>query len=171
MPSVKLRAILPKGVLQPGYIARAVRNKLVDEGRIVQRALKGTVATWRNPPEFEMTQRVAPTESRAISVTVSPAGDPEAVKHFRHVNDGTAIRWALMHPDFRPKTTPGKLKAGSGSPPFDPIARGKSEMFRPRPGIVARNFTVIIHDSRQPKFSAAVRAAIARALAKRGSTP
>lgn len=171
MPLVKLKAILPKGVLQPREVARAVRNKLVDEGRIVQRALRGTVGTWRNAPTFEMTQHVAPTQGQAIYVTVSPAGDPEAVRHFKFVNDGTAVRWAVMSKDFRPKTTPGKLKAGPGKPPADPVLRGRSQMFSPRPGIVARKFTFIIKADRQPKFSTAVRAALARAMAKRGPTP
>lgn len=165
---VKARAILPKGVLQPGVIAREVRNKLVDEGRIVQRALRGTVKTWRNKPDFTMKQRVAPTESREVSVTVSPSGNQDAVDHFRWVNKGTQVRWALMSRDFRPKTSPDSLKAGPGKPPADPLLRGRSQMFAPRPGIQARNFTVKIKKERQPKFSAAVRAAIQKGLAKRG---
>lgn len=171
MPAVRLKAILPKGVLQPGAVARAVRNKVVDEGRIVERRLASTVATWRNAPKFKATQRVAPSESRAVSVTVSPAGDPEAVQHWIYVNDGTTVRWALMDPKFKPKTAPGQLKAGPGNPPFDPVLRGRKQMFAPRPGIQARNFTVLVKDERQKPFSNAVREAIRRTLARRGSTP
>lgn len=168
MPFVRLRAILPKGQLQDKVIARFVRNKVVDEGRILERALTATVSTWRDAPTFKAKQRVAPSQGPSVSVTVAAGGSAEAVDHFKFVNAGTAIRWAVMHPDFKPKTSPNSLRAGPGSPPFDPIVRGRRNMFRARPGIVARNFTVKIKQDRQPKFSAAIRAAIRRGLAVRG---
>lgn len=168
MSLVRAKAILPKGHLQAGVIANEVRRKVIDEGRIIQRALRGTVKTWRNKPTFLMTQQVAPTRSKDVYVLVFAAGDAEAVEHFRYVNEGTAIRWALMSRDFRPKTKPGSLVAGAGMAPFDPVLRGRSQMFASRPGIVARHFTKTIQADRHPKFSAAVRAAIQRGLEKRG---
>jgi len=159
---VRAKAILPKGQLQPGVIATEVRNQVTTEGRRIQRLLEGTVKTWRNKPSFVPVQRVAPTQSRVVSVTVRAGGNAQAVDHFGKVNNGTTYRISVMSPRFRPKTTPGSLRAGPGHPPFDPVGFGLS------PGIKARHFTQQIHDLRQPEFSRNVRAAIQRGIRKRG---
>lgn len=109
----------------------AVTNRLTkvmrDGAEKIKKELENSVKDWRTPVQFNLQ-----IDKRGDAFTMTVFTDNEI---FRFVNDGTAIRYATMTPDFIPKTHPGTLmsRAGRGG-----LAYVNKKV--PRPGIEARNF-------------------------------
>lgn len=130
-----------------------VTEELQAVGEDMQKDFEKTTATWNNPPTFGVEQ----TPNRYVRVTTDSA-------IYRYLDLGTRVRYATMSPDFVSKTKPDWIssRAGRGRVLF--INRN-----HPRPGILARNFTVIIVKRRQPHVVTRVRGRLHRGLEAAGT--
>jgi len=119
-----IKVTIPKNLLgNPASITRAIQNTLTMSAKNVEIDFKVTTQTWDTKPAFK-------TEKEVFSRTVSTDS-----KIYGFVNDGTSVRYALMSPDFLPKTRPGWIGSGMGSGRVLKI-----DKTHPRPGIKARGF-------------------------------
>lgn len=158
------KAIGKKLKFDPGIIAIEVRNEVEKQGRAVAASYRETVEHWEgDKPIFGVTKRqVAPSRTRDVELTVGVKGGTEfGSDKWTWLDEGTKVRWAVMHPRFRRKTTPNTTKTRQGAHP-EPTLRGMKSMQFPRPGIKARNWTRIIVNRHTPSFRRAVRLAVIR---------
>lgn len=100
-----------------------------------------TTATWNQQPTFTP----QPT-ARGWTIVVDPAFP------YGWVNKGTRVRYALMSKDWKSKTKPNVIASYRGSGKMLFVSRK-----RPRPGIVARNFSDIILKRVQARAAGYVR--------------
>jgi hypothetical protein len=163
--AVMLKAIKP-AALRVDQIRLEILNALRAEGREVVKEHEKTVATWQNErPKFEF---LIGLSGGNASVLVGPTGDDKGVQKWNWLNQGTRIRWALMSRDWQSKTTPRFVGAGRGQGRVL-IAGRRAMMARgipARPGIIAREWTVLIQERRKDKFRSRLIDALQRARAK-----
>jgi hypothetical protein len=127
---------------------QAALEKSMDESALlIQTAFQLTVSTWSDQPKFEIKK----TETSRIISTTN--------KNYSFVNQGTAVRYATMTPDFAAKSQAGfaGAQAGAGGVLF--INRNF-----PRPGIKARKFDKLIRDKYEQIVSAQFRKIIGAAI-------
>lgn len=149
-------ASIPVDPLSERAVRGSVLRALQLIGDSAQKDFKKTVTHWRDKPTFEKPViRYAKGNPRIQIVTVSDK--------WKWLNYGTKVRWAIMHKDFRPKTTPGRFVSGKGSPPYDPVWRGYS-MGAPQPGIEPRGWTEMAKRKYRPIARKALREALSRAV-------
>lgn len=115
-------------------VRRANRATAEDLGKQALRLFRGTTRTWREQPEFTVETEASGDEITVLAGTDNPI--------YGYLDRGTSVRYALMSPDWRSKTTPGSLQAGSGAGRVIVINRN-----RPRPGIKARRFSDKIRET------------------------
>ena len=101
----------------------------IDTARDARDDLEQLVSTWNHSVTFSVGE--IPRTSRS-SVTIRISTND---KIFGYLNDGTAVRYATMTPDFMPKTSVGSLYSTTGRGGKWYVSR-KHE----RDGIEARNF-------------------------------
>lgn len=119
----------------------AAQKALAVEARQQIRLFQRTTAYWRHKPIFNW-------DIELLGDTMQLRVYTEDKVYF-FLNYGTVVRYATMHPRFRPKTNPGSLRSGRGNPPYDPIYVSRKV---PRSGIQARHWTDMIFDQRRPIF-------------------
>ena len=163
--SLSAKVIKPKR-LQIDAIRLEILNELRKEGTEHKKLLQQTVSTWKGEkPAFETL--IGLDKSNAIVIT-GPVGSTEAVNKFRWLDEGTKIRWAVMSPDWKSKTSVGAFKAGNGRGRV--LIAGRRAMtrrgIRPRPGIKARGWTAKITKQRKVPFRRNLIAAMNRAASK-----
>lgn len=135
---IKIEPILPRGKLKLFDMSagrRAKEDALSELGDEAQALFEKTVETWDDKPEFTVK-----TLKNAVSVSTSS-------KIYSYIDKGTSVRYATMTPDFSPKTRVRVIAS----------ARGRGGVVRvdkrhPKPGIEAREFSVIIQERMQKKF-------------------
>jgi len=118
----------------PGVVERAMGEFTRQEAIPLFEKATGT---WINQPTFEAQQT-----PRGWKVDVDP------VFPFGWVDRGTRVRYATLSRDWRSKSKPNVIAAYAGRGRVLFISRK-----RPRPGIVARNFTTTITMRLQPKVA------------------
>lgn len=121
---------------------------LKQEGKEEVLLFSETTATWKNEPGFGT--EVSSTSNKAQAVT-GPVGSELQVNKWLWLNLGTRVRHALMSGNWRSKTMPGALRSGGGAGRVVRV----SKRIR-RPGIKAREWTILIAKSRQKPFAALV---------------
>ena len=123
----KARVIIPKSVLaDPRSIARAVENTLTGTAKNVKVDFDVTTQTWKDRPLFTI-------EASPGKRIVSTRSDI-----YRFVSRGTRVRYAVMTPDFAPKTRTGYIGSNVGKGGMAFIGK------KPLPGIKAREFEPVI---------------------------
>lgn len=137
-------------------------RELKAQGKATEKEFDKTVATWSgDKPSFESITDITKGDA---SVLTGPTGSTKALRKFKYLDEGTAIRWALMSSDWKSKTKPGKLKSGRGK--GRPVLIGRRAMQKrnipPRPGIEAREWTPLIQKRRKPKFTRGMVSAMQR---------
>lgn len=135
-----------------------ILEALKQEGKEEVPLFGETTAPWKNPPGFGT--EVSSTSSKAQAIT-GPIGSELQVNKWLWLNSGTRVRHALMSGNWRSKTTPGVLRSGGGSGKVVRV----SKRIR-RPGIKAREWTILIAKSRQKPFAVLMGNHIERATAK-----
>jgi hypothetical protein len=142
--NLKLDIKVPRDLLPDAdELERILENALTMTAKAVKVDFDTTTKTWNTRPEFQIARgkflRTVFTEDA----------------NYGFVNDGTTVRYALMSPDFKAKTTPGFIgsKAGAG----DLIIVNRNH---PRPGIKARKFDEAIADKWEKEFPIQVQRAI-----------
>lgn len=149
---VAMKAIKPKR-LKVDAIRLEILNALRKEGTVHRKELQKTTATWKGEkPKFESLFGLTGEDA---TVVTGPTGSDKAVDKWVWLNDGTKIRWALMSSDWRSKTRPRRFKSGRGAGRV--VVAGKRYMqahnIRPRPGIKAREWTVLLTKRRKRPFT------------------
>jgi hypothetical protein len=121
-----------------------------------------TTDTWKGEkPEFK--SAISLKQPGPTLVVEPSGGSPEGVKKWNWLNKGTKVRYAVMSPDFRPKTRTRFIGSGAG--------RGKMLFVskkHPMPGIKAREWTEEITRIWMPKFKRRMEQAMQDAARKSG---
>lgn len=149
---VAMKAIKPKR-LKVDAIRREIEIELMEEGRTHRDELDKTTKTWKGEkPKFDS---LLDHEGGDLIVVTGPTGSDRAVNKWLWLNNGTKIRWALMSRDWRSKTTPRQFKSGRGAGRV--VVAGRRYMqahgIPPRPGIEAREWTVLLSKRRKQPFT------------------
>lgn len=147
--AVRLQPITPDNLqrINPAAIRRDIKRALQAESEQHRRMFKQATSTWNNPPTFSRrTEDTGDTISSILSTKSVP---------FAYVELGTKVRYMHMSRDFTPKSTPGSLRARTGS------GRAVGLGF-PRPGIQARGFRNVIAKKREGILAAKIAAIIIR---------
>lgn len=142
---VTVRVVTPKKNVQPDKIRLRLLSMLDKIARNARRDMLQTTIGWENRKNVKFT----------ISKILRKTGQDESLvgfrvetdsKIWRYLNDGTRIRYRVMSPDYQSATIPGSLisveKEGVALPSY--------LYGRPRPGIIARKWTVLILEAYEP---------------------
>jgi len=135
-------------------------NEMRKTGTAVRKDYSKTTRTWRgDKPTFKQLVSLA---GGGPTLVIEVTGGHGADKWF-WLDRGTKVRYATMSLSFRAKTQVGNLSSGSG--------RG-GVLFvnkkRPRPGIKARGWTILIVRRWTPRFKRNMEGAMGRAAKKSG---
>lgn len=156
---VLMKAIKPSRLKDDVFRLEAL-NQMRKTGRAIQRDYKRTTQTWEGAkPNFGLLISLA---GDGPTILVEAQGGKGADK-WNWLDKGTAVRYATMSSNWRSKTTPNTLRS----------VRGRGVMLfvskkHPRPGIKARNWTVIIVRMWTPRFKRDMEDALRRAVRKSG---
>jgi hypothetical protein len=147
---IEFRPIHPEQMRGEGAIIAAMSRevqKILETAE--QEGFDSATATWEHKPKW--TIRIKSRKRDLVGRLATQS------KPFTWVELGTKLRWRKMSPDFSPKSRVKNLQAHSGS--------GRATGFfktRPRPGITARDFRVVVAEKMQPKFESNVTTALVR---------
>lgn len=152
-----MKSIKPKSMNIREYRS-IILKQLRLEGIQLKKELLRPTKTWKKRVSFKKTLRTVKL-STILRVSTSD-------KRYRFLNDGTQIRWAIMSPNFQPKSQVRSLVARRGR--GGAVIRGRTAMtkrnIRPiKPGIKARHFTGEVVKKRRPVFFFNMRRAMKRA--------
>jgi len=158
--SLSVRSIKPKKGINPRVFFKAIEKQLRKEGKIVARMYKKTVRTWKRRPKFKVERpRMTNVGMATFIYTTSDI--------YRYVDLGTKPRTIrprrAKHLSFKvggkAKTRSKVIGSGRGAKGTTWVRTKKVRRHR----IKARRFSFEIKKRRQPKFSANMRKAAARA--------
>lgn len=120
----------------------------------MDKVLTLTVVSWEGEkPKFE-TQFTL--DSKALVVQPTMTGSQKGIDKWGFLDEGTAVRYAILSRDWKSKTTPGFIGSGPG--------RGrvvKIDVNHPQPGIEARGWSVKISKELRPEWRRVMQAALA----------
>lgn len=158
--SLSVRSIKPKKGINPRVFLKAIEKQLRAEGKIVARLYKKTVRTWRRKPKFKV-ERPKMTKA-GLSTFIYTTSDI-----YRYIDLGTKPRtikpkrgkYLSFKVGGKAKTRPKVLGSSRGAKGTTWVRTKKVRRHR----IKARRFSFEIKKRRQPKFSANMRRAAARA--------
>lgn len=137
-------------------------NELRKTGTAVKRDFERTTRTWKgDKPKFESAVSLSRADG-GPTLLVEPTGGKGA-KKWGWLDKGTKVRYATMTSNFSPKTRPGSLDSGAGRGGVAFINKK-----RPRPGIKARGWSVLITNSWRRPMKQRMQKALARAAKKSG---
>lgn len=143
---IKLTPILPKRKslfdIPAGHAASEKALKQLGEEAKAQ--FEKTVETWSDKPDFNVKEN-----SGSVQVTTNS-------KIYTYLDKGTSVRYATMSPDFSPKTRARVIGSTSGRGGMIFVSRN-----HPKPGIEAREFSVVIQARMQSKFKAKFKSVLA----------
>lgn len=161
MSLILAKAIKRKKALKVTKVRFALLNELRHQGVEARALLDTAVEYWNgDTPSFGPESQKISLAGGKATLTIAPTGTEMALNKWLWLNEGTALRWALMHEDFGHKTEPGRLNSTPGNPPFNPVVRGRRAFERmgwpPMPGIEARKFTKQVIELRKDDFKKAL---------------
>ena len=137
---VSFKPVLVKKIPSRNELDRLINQAMKDWNKLNEAEFQSTVIGFtRNKIDFDLLFVFTPNHKEAEVSTSN--------KIYGYLNDGTAVRYATMGPRFKPKTVPGRIKAGGGQTDVLYVNRN-----RPRPGIKARKFDESIMKKLKPKF-------------------
>jgi hypothetical protein len=157
-------AQLSKGIkpkkLNIDKVRQNLLNALRREGSIVKKEYEKTVATWNDPPKFEVLIGLERGASGNATTLVGPTGTELQVSKFLWTDEGTRphVIKAKNAPNlvfqrgFTPKTQPGKIASGPGQRFGDFVKKKQVN----HPGTKARRFTETIAKRRRKPFTQAM---------------
>lgn len=120
-------------------LEHALVRESMREAEIVKRSFEKTTATWEHEVIFKMEFE---SNSDGFGFTVYTED-----KIYQYVNNGTAVRHAVLSHDFVPKTRVRTIGSGAGAGRV--LYANKNIK---KPGIVARHFVEEIADRRTPYY-------------------
>lgn len=153
---IHLKPIKPKRMRIPGIKTRMI-NVMRKTGMEQRKLFYKTTATWKGKrPIFKTKYKATPER---LSIETKPDYRTKAGKKWRYLNEGTRIRWAVMSRDFKRKTRPRYVTSYRGAGGAVIVGRRAMQArgIAPRPGIEAREWTVVISERTGKKFITAIR--------------
>lgn len=136
-------------------------NAMRKTGTKIRADFRKTTATWKgDAPDFE---EVISLTAPGPTLVVGPTGSDHGAAKWRWLDEGTAVRYATMSPDWASKTTPKVIGSGSGAGKVLYVKKDQ-----PRDGIEAREWTVVITEKWRKPFKADQEQALSRARKKSG---
>ena len=149
-------------------LRREIRDALLEIAEGMKKDLNsGGLDEWFSHSGITFDIRVTFRLNNAYASVVTDS------EKFNWFNKGTDIRWAVMNDPFSAQTTPGSLSAGGGVRTYNEAGeytriRGRTAMqahnIAPRPGIVAREWTIIVVDIWKDKAAEILQSAVNRGL-------
>lgn len=140
---------------QKAIFENAFVNAAKEMGNNIEQDYQTTVRTWDHKVVFK--QKTLSTGD----YTIQKVWTDDDI--YRYVHDGTDVRYAVLSPDFIPKTLPYYLGSFPGR---GGVVRYDSK--NPRPGIIARNFTDTIAKKQEPRLEKVVDSHLRRAVSQSG---
>lgn len=135
-------------------------NELRKAGTAVKQDFDKTTRTWAgDKPKFETAVSLA---NGGPTLLVEPTGGKGA-KKWAWLDKGTKVRYATMTSNFVPKTQVRSLSSGSGRGGVAFVNKK-----RPRPGIEAREWSIVITEKWRTPMKRRMEKAMARAAKKSG---
>lgn len=134
--SIKVKPILPIK-FKVSAITDALEDLVRETVDEIDKDYAKTVKTWKTKPDFD--KSVKRTKS-SITGEVSTTN-----KIYKYLDRGTRVRFAVMSQNFRPKTRSNVIDSFQG--------RGGFSHFGVKPGIEARNWTVVLARKYQKRIS------------------
>jgi hypothetical protein len=133
----RFNAVLPRKPNFRDYI-NEIEDALDDILDFADEQFEKTYSTWKrqHQPDFD---RETKAGSRRVSGKLTTSGDGSRDNPYPFVTRGTRVRYATMTPDFQAKTTPRVIGSGPGRGGLLYVNKN-----RPRPGIEAREFEIVI---------------------------
>ena len=153
-----VKAIKPKK-LRIDAVRLELLNALRAEGKVQREKLEQTTATWKgDKPDFES---LIGLDKGNASVATGPTGNEKGVKKWGWLNEGTAVRHAVMSKDWRSKTSRRNFRSGAGAGRMVHVSRKINQ-----PGIKAREWTKLLQEQRRRPFTKRMIDAMRRGLSK-----
>ena len=157
-PTFNMKVSAPK--LDKAAVRVELLAALRQHGKSLVKVFETTTASWvGDKPKFEPQSSL--TEGEGAGLDIGMSGEGKAVDKWFWLDKGTAVRRALMSPDWASKTAPDVVGSGPGSGKVIFVSRKLS-----LPGIKARNWSKIIRREMKPIFRADMKAALDKGLAK-----
>lgn len=126
---------------------------------LIEKKFDSSVATFAHKPVFE--REIKRTGfGNAFTIVGTVSTDDEV---YGYLNYGTSVRYATMTKGFASKTKPGRISARAGSGRLAYVSKR-----RPRPGIKARNFDVLIAKGTERNIGLALNRAVQKAIKASG---
>jgi hypothetical protein len=157
-------ARLAKGIkpkkLRVDKVRQNLLNTLRSEGNIVKKEYEKTIATWNDPPKFEVLIGLERKEGGTATVLIGPTGTELQVNKFVWTDEGTEEHpieaknapFLVFQSGYTPKTQPGKIASGPANR-FGEFVKKKQV---DHSGTEARRFTEIIVKRRRKPFAQAM---------------
>lgn len=152
---VAMKAIKPKKLNMDVF--RAEWNKVLDD--TAQNKLRPdfaeTIQTFELKPPIKIINRPRAESGQFVALNGALYRAVYILYEvYFYLARGTRIRWAVMSRDWRSKTKPGRIPSGPGRGHFVIVGKLKMQRrgIRPRPGIKARNFDILIAKKRNRGF-------------------
>ena len=143
--SISVEPIPPK-LVDMGKFRLESLNALRREGTKQREELRKTTKDWQgDKPKFESKISLSGGDAQ---VRTGTAGSKHGQDKWKWLNEGTAVRRALLSPNWRSKTKPGTLRTGKGAGQV--LAVGYQFAFD---GIEARLWTDLVTKKRQKPFA------------------
>ena len=155
-PTFAMKVSAPK--LDKAAVRVELLAALREHGKSAVKVFETTTASWSgDKPKFEPIISLSEGEGAGLDLALS--GEGKAVDKWFWLDRGTAVRRALMSPDWHSKTGPDVVGSGPGSGKVIFVSRKLS-----LPGIKARNWSKIIKREMKPIFRADMKAALDKGL-------
>jgi len=140
---IRIVPIIPKKLFDISAGHAAKEQALKELGEEAKALFEKTVETWSDKPSFRVNEL-------QNSVTVTTGN-----RIYSYIDKGTSVRYAVMSEDFNPKTRSRVIGSTGGRGKMIFVSRN-----HPKPGIQAREFSVVIQERMQKKFAAKFKSVI-----------
>lgn len=173
---VTFKSIIPKK-LAINNIFGEVRDACIKASKDMKKDLEKVTQTWKGEkPVMEAEAKIGtligpfPGFPKDFTASARPKKNDEmGYKKFLWLDEGTKASYAIMTPNFKPKTKKGQLKSwvGKGGPIMSKSGR---VVLRKKPGrgIPARKFTLALRKKWEKPFNTRLEAAMKRAAKASG---
>jgi hypothetical protein len=139
---------------RPTEVAQNLRRLVEQTADLVMADYEDVVGNWNTDVRFSVLDE---SSGGNLLLNVYARGDNADI--FNYVDNGTERRYAVMHRDFIPRTSPGSLASGGGGR-RSPAYFDYDEINARARGIQAREFGRTIVEERRYAFINGVRAVL-----------
>jgi hypothetical protein len=163
---VTFRVIIPKP-LQKNSMDAAIRDAVIKDAKAMGKDFEAVTRTWKGDrPRIQSEAKLTPAGTApatgmhtVFTASAWPKNDgSRGYWKWVWLDLGTKVRYAVMSPNFVPKTRPGQLNSWAGKGKMLFVSKK-----HPMPGIKARKFTKALRVKWEKPFKQHMQAAVAKA--------